>query len=29
LEELTPMDLSFTEGDADAQDGAFALGIDA
>jgi len=29
LEELAPMGLGFTEGDADAQDGAFALGVDA
>src|SRR5450759_602128 len=29
LEEVTPMDLGFTEGDADAQDGAFTFGVDA
>ena len=29
LEELAPMDFGFAQGDADAQDGAFALGVDA
>jgi hypothetical protein len=29
LEELAPMDFGFTESDAEAQDGAFALGVDA
>jgi hypothetical protein len=28
-EELTPMDLGLAEGDADAEDGAFAVGADA
>ena len=29
LEEVAPMDFGFAQGDADAQDGAFALGVDA